>query len=98
MSDSAHMDVRKTADLARLRLTDAETTAFSEQLGRILGYISALESVETTDVPPTAHPSGLMDVLRPDIARPGLGATAALQNAPRHSGDQFLVPKVMDAS
>jgi aspartyl-tRNA(Asn)/glutamyl-tRNA(Gln) amidotransferase subunit C len=93
---SAHIDVKKTADLARLRLTPEEEASYSGQLDRILEYVSQLESVDTTGVEPAAHPHEVFDVIRPDAARPGFGMEAALRNAPRRSGDQFLVPKVVE--
>jgi aspartyl-tRNA(Asn)/glutamyl-tRNA(Gln) amidotransferase subunit C len=96
MSDTAHIDVRKTADLARLRLTAEEEAAYTGQLDRILQYVSQLDEVETANVEPAAHPHEIFDVTRPDEAREGIGVEAALRNAPRRSGDQFLVPKVVE--
>ena len=54
--------------------------------------------MDTTGVEPTAHPGNLMDVVRMDVARPGFGVDAAMLNAPRRSGNQVMVPKVVDAS
>ena len=96
MSTAVHLDVRRTAELARLRLTPEEAAAFGGQLDRILGYISQLESVDTTDVPPMAHPHDVYDVMRPDAGRAGLTTDDALRNAPKCSADQFMVPKVVE--
>jgi aspartyl-tRNA(Asn)/glutamyl-tRNA(Gln) amidotransferase subunit C len=96
MSASAHIDVRKTADLARLRLTPEEEAAYSGQLDRILEYIGQLDAVDTSRVEPAAHPHEVFDVMRPDAPREGFGVENALRNAPRRSGDQFLVPKVVE--
>lgn len=93
---SAPIDVKKTADLARLRLTAEEEAAYSGQLERILEYVSQLDAVDTSGVEPAAHPHEVFDVLRPDTARPGFGVDAALRNAPRRTGEQFLVPKVVE--
>ena len=49
-----------------------------------------------TGVEPAAHPHEVFDVTRPDAARPGFGIEAALRNAPRRTGEQFLVPKVVE--
>lgn len=96
MSEAAHIDVKKTADLARLRLTAEEEAAYSGQLDRILHYVSQLDEVDTSGVKPAAHPHEVFDVTRPDEAREGFGVEAALRNAPRRSGEQFLVPKVVE--
>jgi aspartyl-tRNA(Asn)/glutamyl-tRNA(Gln) amidotransferase subunit C len=93
---SAHIDVRKTADLARLRLTAEEEAAYSGQLERILEYVSQLDAVDTAGIEPAAHPHEVFDVVRTDAARPGIGVEAALRNAPRRTGDQFLVPRVVE--
>jgi aspartyl-tRNA(Asn)/glutamyl-tRNA(Gln) amidotransferase subunit C len=96
MSATAHIDVRKTADLARLRLTTEEEAAYSAQLDRILEYVSQLDEVDTSNVEPAAHPHEVFDVIRTDAPREGIGVEAALSNAPRKSGDQFMVPKVVE--
>ena len=96
MTTPVHLDVRRTAELARLRLTAEEAAAFGGQLDRILGYIGQLESVDTAEVPPMAHPHDVFDVTRPDAARPGLTTDDALRNAPKRSADQFMVPKVVE--
>ncbi|HWB04018.1 MAG TPA: Asp-tRNA(Asn)/Glu-tRNA(Gln) amidotransferase subunit GatC [Verrucomicrobiales bacterium] len=96
MSASAHIDVKKTADLARLRLTPEEEAAYSGQLDRVLHYISQLDEVDTSNVEPAAHPHEVFDVTRPDEPREGFGVEAVLSNAPRRSGDQFMVPKVVE--
>ncbi len=93
---SAHIDVKKTADLARLRLTPEEESAYAGQLDRVLEYVSQLNELDTAGVEPEAHPHEVFDVIRADAARPGFGAEAALRNAPRRTGDQFLVPKVVE--
>lgn len=96
MSATAHIDVRKTADLARLRLTEEEEAAYGAQLDRVLEYVSQLDEVDTSNVEPAAHPHEVFDVTRPDGPREGFGIELALGNAPRKSGDQFLVPKVVE--
>jgi aspartyl-tRNA(Asn)/glutamyl-tRNA(Gln) amidotransferase subunit C len=96
MSDAAHIDVRRTADLARLRLTPEEEAAYGGQLDRILHYVGQLGEVDTANVEPAAHPHEVFDVTRGDEPREGFGPAAALANAPRRSGDQFLVPRVVE--
>ena len=93
---SAHIDVKKTADLARLRLTAEEEAAYGGQLERILAYVGQLNELDTAGVEPAAHPHEVCDVTRADAARPGFGVEAALRNSPRRSGGQFLVPKVVE--
>ncbi len=47
--------VRKTAKLARLELTDAEVQQFSGQLSAIMEYVEKMNQLDTDDVEPLAH-------------------------------------------
>jgi aspartyl-tRNA(Asn)/glutamyl-tRNA(Gln) amidotransferase subunit C len=96
MSEAGHIDVAKTADLARLRLTPEEAESYRGQLDRILEYIGLLGRVDTTGVEPMAHPLGLTDSVRADAVVESLPVEAALANAPARVGDQILVPRVVE--
>jgi aspartyl-tRNA(Asn)/glutamyl-tRNA(Gln) amidotransferase subunit C len=89
-------DVEHVASLARLGLTDAEMDRMAEQLNRILEAIGTLQSVDTSTVGPTAQVIALENVMREDIARPGLAREAALANAPLRDGDHVRVPVVLE--
>lgn len=90
------IDVRYVAQLARLALTEEETARYQAQLGQILEFVAALQEVDVEGVEPTAHPGGLQNVLREDVAREGFSAVEALANAPRAGNGLFLVPKVIE--
>lgn len=96
MSEAVHIDVAKTADLARLRLTPEEAESYRGQLDRILEYISLLGRVDTSGVELMAHPLGLMDSVRADVVVESFPVEAALANAPARVGDQILVPRVVE--
>jgi len=96
MSEAVHIDVAKTADLARLRLTPEEAESYRGQLDRVLEYIGLLEGVDTSGVEPMAHPLRLMDSVRADAVVGSLPVEAALANAPARVGDQVLVPRVVE--
>lgn len=93
---SAHIDVRRVANLARLNLTEEEASSFTSQIERVLGYVELLQQVNTEGVEVTAHPLEAMDCLRADAERPGFGVENALRNAPRSAQDQIYVPKVVE--
>lgn len=96
MSQEAPINVRYVAGLARLALSDEEETAYATQLDRILHYVAQLESVDVSSVPEHTLEDGGCDFTRPDTARPSQPLESALLNAPRRSGDQFQVPKVVE--
>lgn len=89
-------EVRHIARLARLKLSEAEERQYRQQLSAVLDHVARLESVDTSDVPPTATVVPVQARLRRDSARPGLSAAQALANAPQTRGDLFLVPPVLD--
>ncbi len=89
-------EVEHIAELARLRLTEAETARFREQLSAILDYAARLQDLDTGDIPPTASVLPPRSVLRPDEPRPGLTVDELLRNAPQAEDDQFRVPPVLE--
>ena len=89
-------NVRYTAQLARLDLTDAEIEKFQSQLGQVLEYVEKLKEVDVTGVEPTAHANAITNVFREDVTRPSLGQDAALANAPRTANGLIVVPKVIE--
>jgi aspartyl-tRNA(Asn)/glutamyl-tRNA(Gln) amidotransferase subunit C len=91
-------EVRKVAKLARLKLNDADVARYSTQITAILGYVAQLKSVDVGDTEPMAHPLPLKNVLREDVARPGLTPEEVLSNAPAKDGPYFAVPKVLDTA
>jgi aspartyl-tRNA(Asn)/glutamyl-tRNA(Gln) amidotransferase subunit C len=88
-------DVAKIARLARLRLSDDELDRFTAQLGDVLDHANDIAQLDLARLAPTAHPFGLVNVVRPDTVRPSLGADAALAGAPDAQDDRFAVPRIL---
>ncbi len=93
---SAELDVRYTANLARLALSDAEAARFQSQLSQVLGYVEKLKEVDVTGVEPTAHTSDVHNVFRADASRDWFTSEEALANAPRQANHLIIVPKVIE--
>jgi aspartyl-tRNA(Asn)/glutamyl-tRNA(Gln) amidotransferase subunit C len=89
-------EVHRVAVLARLRLTDDEESRLTEQLGKILDYITALERVDTANIEPMAHASDLVNALRDDRVTNGRNTAALLANAPAIYESFFQVPKIIE--
>ncbi len=89
-------DVRKVAKLGRLRLSDAEVHQYAEQLSKVLDYIAKLGELNVEGIAEMAHALDQTNVLRPDVAEPGLTVEQALANAPDADPPFFKVPKVID--
>jgi aspartyl-tRNA(Asn)/glutamyl-tRNA(Gln) amidotransferase subunit C len=89
-------EVRHVALLARLRLTDEEEGRFTEQLGKILEYVNALERVDTAGIDPMAHTLDLVNALRDDRVTNDRNTEALLANAPAADENFFQVPKIIE--
>jgi aspartyl-tRNA(Asn)/glutamyl-tRNA(Gln) amidotransferase subunit C len=89
-------EVRHVAELAKLRLTDAEIELFATQLSAILEYAERLQEVDTSRVAPTPYVLALSNVMATDEARPGLSNEEALANAPDSAGGFFRVRAVFE--
>jgi aspartyl-tRNA(Asn)/glutamyl-tRNA(Gln) amidotransferase subunit C len=88
-------DVAKVGLLARLALSDADLDTMTRELSSIVGFVGQLEKIDTADVAPLAHPLDTQNVFREDMPKPSLTTAEALQSAPRHDGECFLVPAVL---
>jgi len=89
-------EVRHVAELAKLRLTDAEIEQFAGQLSAILDYAESLREVDTGDVPPTPYILPLTNVMRNDEPAPSLTNDQALANAPDRDDGFFRVRAVFE--
>ena len=88
-------DVAHVAKLARLAVSDEELDLFTEQLAAVLDHARDVEALDVGDVPPTAHPLPLVNVLRADEPRPSLDRAEVLAAAPAVEDDRFAVPPVL---
>ena len=88
--------VSHVANLARLEFNEEETQDFTEQLARILDYISKLNELDTDDVAPTSHIHPLYNITKPDVVKTSLPRDEVLANAPEHEEGYFGVPRVID--
>ena len=93
---SADLDVRQTALLARVQLSEDEVAKFQEQLSQVLNHVEKLRQVDVSSVEPTAHANAVFNVFRVDEERPGMSTAEALANAPRAVNQLFMVPKVIE--
>lgn len=91
-------EVEHVAALARLGLSDDESTKLQDQLSSILEHIALLDRLETTTIPPTAQVNTLSNVMRDDIVTGSLPVAAVLANAPRQTEGFFEVHAVLGSS
>jgi aspartyl-tRNA(Asn)/glutamyl-tRNA(Gln) amidotransferase subunit C len=91
----SRQQVLHVAQLARLTVTDEEVDVLTEQLAAVLEHAADVEALDTTGVPPTAHPVPLLNVLRNDEVGPSLDREEVLGQAPAAEEGRFRVPPIL---
>ena len=92
-------EVRYVADLANLRLTEAEVGKISHDMNEILAHMDKLNELDTDDVEPMTqvlYDAGETATLREDVEGPTMTSEIALENAPIKGSGYFKVPRVID--
>lgn len=90
------IDIKYVANLARIRLTEAEINNFKGQFADILSYMEKLNKVDTAKVPPTSHILPVKNIFREDQVDESLPPEKALNNAPQKKGNLFKVPRIVE--
>jgi aspartyl-tRNA(Asn)/glutamyl-tRNA(Gln) amidotransferase subunit C len=90
-------DVENIAQLARLRIEEAELPVYVGSLSAILEFVEQLGSAATDDVEPMAHPlEDQVQRLRPDEPTETDRRDRYQQNAPQVEAGLYVVPKVIE--
>ena len=90
-------DVAHVAKLARLTMSEDELDRFTEQLGQVLDHASDMNALDLEGVVATAHPFGLINVVRDDEVRASLDHDAVMAMAPDAQDGRFAVPRILEA-
>ena len=90
-------EVQHIAELAKLKLTDAELELMTPQLSAILDYAARLQELDTEAISPTASVVPLHNVMRADVVTPSLPRDDVLINAPDKDdkGEFFRVRAIL---
>ena len=96
--ETPKIDVAYVAELARLELTDEEKSVFQPQLENIVKYVEKISAVDVVDVPPTLNGREIVNAFREDVVRPSMDREEALANAPARTGDEFMLPKIVEGA
>ena len=88
--------VDKVAHLARLELAEDETDKMIADMSKILDFMAKLNEINTTGVEPLVYMTDEVNVLREDVIKQAITHEEALQNAPKHDENYFLVAKVIE--
>lgn len=89
-------EILHIATLSRLNFTDEEIENIGEHLDNTLERFRALDAVDVSDVPPTAHILPYTNVLRDDVPGEPMDRTELLKNAPETDGEAYIVKRVVE--
>ena len=87
--------VEKVAHLARLELAEDEKEKMIADMSKILGFMAKLNEINTSGIEPLVYMTDEINVLREDAVKQEITHEEALQNAPKHDENYFLVAKVI---
>jgi len=88
--------VDKIAHLARLELTEDETVETIKDMNQILDFMAKLNELYTAGIEPLVYMTDEVNVFRDDEVKQVITTQEALQNAPKHNDEYFLVAKVIE--
>jgi aspartyl-tRNA(Asn)/glutamyl-tRNA(Gln) amidotransferase subunit C len=83
------------AHLARLEFIGEDKQEIKQDMEKIINFMDALNSVDTTGVEPLIFMSNSVNVLREDVAVETISKEEALKNAPKKDSDYIRIPKVL---
>ena len=93
-------DIGRIAKLARLALSEPQSTRMLDQLNGFFDIVEQMNAVDTTGIEPLAHPTAVIDHvslrLRPDLVSEPNQREANQRSAPAVERGLFLVPKVIE--
>ena len=94
--DIKREDIKHLAELSEFSLSDAEIDSLQGDLQGIIGYISQLDELDTSDVEPTYQVFEMENVWREDEILPQEADREALLALTKETKDnQIKVPKVL---
>lgn len=95
MSALTKETVERVAQLARLKLSEQELSAFTKQLSAVLENFEKLDQVDTKDVRPLVTPTDMSMTIREDVVEVNVDPDKILENAPERAGRLYKVPPVV---
>ena len=96
MSTIKKEDIQKIAYLARLGIDESAMPEYASSLTEILDFVEQMNSVDTGNIKPMAHPQDMIQRLREDCVTEPDNRELLMQNAPKSEKGLFLVPKVIE--
>ena len=90
-------EIKNIAALARLGVEEEDIEKYQKDLSAVLDYFKELEKLDTENVEPISHITGMHNVLREDrdVDFGNVGREAILKNAPETKDRSIKVKSVL---
>lgn len=92
----AREDVLKIAHLARLAIDESAIPKYAQELSNILELVAQMNSLDTKNIKPMAHPFAATQKMRPDQVTEVNQRDLFQGIAPLVEAGLYLVPKVIE--
>ena len=89
-------DVEKIAHLARLAIDDNDIPEYARDLSNIFDLVEQMNTADTTNISPMAHPLDAVQRLRPDTVTESDQRELFQSIAPKTEAGVYLVPQVIE--
>lgn len=89
-------EVRHTAKLARLELSEEEMVALQGELNALIGLFSELDGLDLRDIEAQSHAISLQNVWAEDLPAEPLERADALRNGALTRAGLFVVPTIIE--
>ena len=89
-------EIQNIAWLARLTIEDRAIAGYTKDLADILALVEQMQSVDTNDIQPLAHPLEIDTQLRPDEVKEEDQRDRFQKIAPVTEDGYYIVPKVIE--
>lgn len=95
-AQKVQIDVKKIAELSKLKLSQSESEMFKKEMADIIGFADQLSEADTSGIQPAEHIGGLSNVLREDKIVAPFNRDLMLKNAKTKADGYITVPKVIE--
>jgi aspartyl-tRNA(Asn)/glutamyl-tRNA(Gln) amidotransferase subunit C len=89
-------DIEKIAHLARLAIDDNDIPEYAQDLTNIFNLVEQMNTADTSNILPMAHPLDASQRLRPDTVTESDQSELFQSIAPKTEAGVYLVPKVIE--
>lgn len=97
MSTLTLKEVQKIAELSKLHFSENEIGAFTDRLDNILTFVEKMNSINTDQIEPLAHPFNATQPMRADTVTEDDQRDLFQKNAPRVEAGLYIVPKFVES-